>query len=71
MATIHSHGRQWTGAHIIDRGADSLEGKREVLIVRHKDFTGNMQFYAQPDKQGRHLNVGNGAFWLTKEQGES
>jgi hypothetical protein len=64
--TIHSYNAQWDNAQIIATGTDSLTGERDVLIVRHPSFEQDTEYYAQSDEHGRHLNVGNNAFWMVR-----
>ena len=65
QVTIHTYDRQWENAQIVGVGKDTFTGEDDVLTVRHPDFDGDRDFYAEPDEQGSHLNVGNAAFWVT------
>jgi hypothetical protein len=68
IVTIHSYAKQWEGATIVGTGTDSFTGEQDVLIVQHPEFEYNTEYYAKPDEQGRHLNVGNNSFWITRGQ---
>jgi hypothetical protein len=65
QVTIHSHNDQWANAQVLGVGKDTFTGEDDVFIVRHPDFENPLDFYAEPDAQGRHLHVGNSAFWIT------
>jgi hypothetical protein len=64
--TIHSHNNQWAGAQIVSVGKDSFTGEQDVFIVHHPEFERDTEYYVQPDEQGRCLNVGNNAYWITR-----
>lgn len=66
--TIHTYRKAWKNAELVGVGFDDLYQCRRVLLVRHPDFAGGKSagFYAQAEPDGRHLNVGNGAYWLTR-----
>lgn len=67
--TIHTYDRSWEGAKVVGTGSDSFTTEQSVLIVQHPHFGngGDIDFYAAVDEQGRHLNVGDAAYWLTIE----
>ncbi len=67
MVTIHSHNNQWENAEVVGVGKDAFTEEDDVLIVRHPDFKQDVDFLAEPDEQGKHLNVGNAAFWITQD----
>jgi hypothetical protein len=68
IVTIHSYAKQWSDARIVTTGKDSILGTRDIFMVRHPAFEYDVEFYATPDEQGRHLNVGNNSFWITRGQ---
>jgi len=64
--SIHTYNTQWNNAQIVGTGRDNFTGEQDVLLVRHPSFEQDTEYYAQPDEQGRHLNVGNNAFWIVR-----
>ena len=65
MATIHSHNNQWDNAQVVGYGQDSLTGQKDIVLVQHSHFGAvDLEFYAQPDEDGKCRNVGNAAYWL-------
>jgi hypothetical protein len=65
QVTIHSHVKQWEGAQVVGVGKDTFTGQDDVLVVTHPTLNGQMDFYAEPNAEGNHLNVGNNAYWVT------
>ena len=65
--TIHTYTQAWKNAEIVGTGQDTWTFE-DVLIVRHPDFEYDVVFYAEPDEEGRHLNIGSAAFWITRDE---
>jgi hypothetical protein len=63
MITIYTYDREWSGAEFLGRGFDHLTGEC-VLIVSHADFKFPLRFYAAPNEEARHPNIGSHAFWI-------
>lgn len=64
VTIVAAHDRRWEDAKIVGVGDDTFGLGNPVYIVRHPHFEHDMDFYQKPDEEGKHLNVGNGAFWI-------
>lgn len=68
MTTIHTPSNTYQDATVVGVGTDSLTGSDDVILVNHPRFDGvNLEFYAEQDENGNHLNVGNAAVYMTED----
>ena len=69
MATIHSHNNRWDNAKVVGYGKDSFTGQKDIVLVQHPHFGAvDLEFYNEPDTDGKCHNVGNAAYWLQLDQ---
>ena len=64
--TIHTYDKQWEGAEVVGVGQHP-HSRENTLIVQHPDFKYNPEFIAEEDEDGKHLNIGSAAFWITRD----
>lgn len=65
MATIRSYNNRWDNARIVGYGKDSFTGQKDIVLVQHPQFGAvDLEFYINPDEDGKCHNVGNAAYWL-------